>query len=164
MMQSQKNVFLQYQITHLQNEIRLRTYLVSLLESPELCRPPGGSPFDTGHEAVHCCLLLAEVHSVLLGHWEMTAAELLSLGNESPSDLVPHSVNIRDLLLALELLGCSDWLLGQEGEVPGCSITDTGFLLVGCFGSTAAAEETTSRTTIGAHAGAGAGALEGGST
>jgi hypothetical protein len=55
---------------------------------------------------------------------------LFSLGNESPSDLVPHNGNIRDLLFALELLGCSDWLLGQESEVPGCSITDTGSSLL----------------------------------
>jgi hypothetical protein len=43
------------------------------------------------------------------------------LGNDSPNDLVPHSGNIRGLLLALELLGFPDWLLGQVGEVPGCS-------------------------------------------
>jgi hypothetical protein len=41
------------------------------------------------------------------------------LGNGSPSSLVPHSGNTRDLLLALELLGCSGWLLVQEG---GCLI------------------------------------------
>jgi hypothetical protein len=138
-MQSQKNVLLQYQITHLQNEIRLRTYLVPLLGSPELYRPPGGSPFHTGHGAIHGCLLLAEVHSVLQGHWELTTAELLSSCNESPSDLVLHSGNISGLLLALELFGCSDWLLGQEGEVPGCSIADTSFLPVGSSGGTAAA-------------------------
>jgi hypothetical protein len=68
MMQSQKNVLLQYQITHLQNEIRLRTYLVPLLRSPGLCRPPGGSPFRTWHGVVNGCLLLAEMHSVLQGH------------------------------------------------------------------------------------------------
>jgi hypothetical protein len=68
MMQSQKNVWLQYQITHLQNEIRLRTCLVPLLGSPELCRSLGGSPFHTRHEDVHDCLLLAEMHCVLQGH------------------------------------------------------------------------------------------------
>jgi hypothetical protein len=66
MMQSQKNMLLQYQITHLQNEIR--TYLVALLGSPELCQPPGGSSFHTRHRVVHGCLLLVEMHSVLLGH------------------------------------------------------------------------------------------------
>ena len=47
----------------------------------------------------------------------------------------------------LGLLGCSDLLLGQEGEVPSCSVAHTGFLLVGCSNGTAAAEETASGTT-----------------
>jgi hypothetical protein len=81
----------------------------------------------------------------LQGHWELTAAEMLSLGNDSPSGLVPHSGNIHGLLLALELLGCSGWSLGQEGEVPGCS---SGI-------ATAAAEGTVSGTTAGADADAG---------
>jgi hypothetical protein len=85
---------------------------VPLLGSPELCRPLGGLPFHTRHGVVHSCLLLAEVHSVLLGHWELTTAELLSLGNVTPSGLVPHSGNILGLLLALGLSSCSDWLLG----------------------------------------------------
>jgi hypothetical protein len=62
----------------------------------------------------------------------LAAPELFSLGNESPSDLVPHGGNICGLILALELFGCYDWLLGQESKVPGCSVTDTGFLPVGC--------------------------------
>jgi hypothetical protein len=69
----------------------------------------------------------------------LSAAELLSLGNVMPSGLVPHSGNIHGLLVALELLGCSDWLLGQEGKVPGCSVADTGFLPIGCSGGTVAA-------------------------
>jgi hypothetical protein len=36
------------------------------------------------------------------------------LGNDSPNGLVPHSGNMHDFLLALTLLGCSSWLLGQE--------------------------------------------------
>jgi hypothetical protein len=64
------------------------------------------------------------------------------LGNDSPSGLVPHNGNIHDLLLALELLGCSDWLLGQEGEVPCCSSASMDFLLAGCSDGTAAAEGT----------------------
>jgi hypothetical protein len=122
---------------------------VPLLGSPELCRPSGGSPFHTGHKAVHGCLLRVEVHFVLQGHWELTDVELFSLGNESPNDLVPHSGNICNLLLVLELLGCSDWLLGQEGEVPGCSVADTGFLPASCSGgTTAAGEGTASETAI----------------
>jgi hypothetical protein len=107
-----KECWLQYQITHLCNEIRLRTYLVPLLGSLELCRPLGGSPFHTEHGVDHGCFLLAEVHYVLLGHWELTVVELLSLGNATPSGLVPHSGNILSVLLALGLSGCSDWLLG----------------------------------------------------
>jgi hypothetical protein len=95
-------------------------------------------------------LLLAEVHSVLQGHWELTAVELLSLGNDSPSGLVPHSGNIHGLLLALELLGYYDWLLGQEGEVSGCS-SDTAI----------GAEGTASYTATGAGADADASVLEG---
>jgi hypothetical protein len=74
------------------------------------------------------------------------------LGNDLLSDLVSHSGNIRDLFLALELLGCPDWLLGQEGEVPSC------------FGDTVAATEGTPSGTAagaGADADAGAGVLEG---
>jgi hypothetical protein len=108
---------------------------VPLLGSPRLCRLPGGSPFRTGHEAAHGCYLLLEVHSVLQGHWKLAAAELFCLGNDSPSGLVPHNGNICGLLLALELLRCSGWLLGQEGEVPGCS-----------SGTAAAAEGTVSGT------------------
>jgi hypothetical protein len=68
---------------------------------------------------------------------------------------------MHSLLLALELLGCSGWLLGQEGEVPGCSNTDTDFLPAGCSdGTAAAAVETTSGTTAaGSDADAGAGVL-----
>jgi hypothetical protein len=91
----------------------------------------------------------------------LAAAELLSLGNDSPNGLVPHSGIMRDLLLALELLGCSGWLLGQEGEVPGSSDAGMDFLLVGCSdGTAAAAEETASDTaTAGSSADAGAGDL-----
>jgi hypothetical protein len=59
------------------------------------------------------------------------------------------------LLLELELLDCSGWLLGQEGEVPGCSNDGTNFLPAGCSDGTAAAEETISDTAAGADAGAG---------
>jgi hypothetical protein len=68
---------------------------------------------------------------------ELAAAELLTLGNDSPNGLVPHSGNTHGLLLALELLGCSGWLLGQGCEVPGCSNADTDFLPDGCSEETA---------------------------
>jgi hypothetical protein len=86
----------------------------------------------------------------LLGCWKLVAAELLSLGNKTPSGLVPHSGNILGLLLALGLSGCSGWLLGQEGEVSGCSASNIGFLLVGCVNGTvvAVAEGIASRTVV----------------
>jgi hypothetical protein len=89
---------------------------------------------------------------------ELAAAELLSLGNDSPNGLVPYSGNMHDLLLALELLGCSGWLLGQEGEVPGCSDADTDFLPAGCSNGTAAVAEETVSGTVGAGSDTDAGA------
>jgi hypothetical protein len=64
---------------------------------------------------------------------------------------------MHDLLLVLELLEHSGWLLGQEGELPDCSDVGTDFLPVGCSNGTAAAtEETTSGTSDDADANAGA--------
>jgi hypothetical protein len=77
------------------------------------------------------------------------------LGNDPPSGLVPHSGNMHDLLLALELLGCFGWLLRQEGEVSGCSYAGIDFLPTGCSDGTVAAEETASSIAAGADAGAG---------
>jgi hypothetical protein len=49
---------------------------------------------------------------------------------------------MHDLLLALELLGHSSWVLGQEGELPDCSDAGTDFLQVECSdGTTATAAE-----------------------
>jgi hypothetical protein len=64
---------------------------------------------------------------------------------------------MRDLLLALGLLGCSGWLLGQEGELPGCSNAGTDFLPADCFDGTAAAatEETASGIGAGVNTDAG---------
>jgi hypothetical protein len=82
------------------------------------------------------------------------------LGNDSPNGLVPHCGNMHDLLLALALLGCYGWLLGQEGRVPGCSDADIDFLLADCSNGTAAAEETAFGTIAGgSDADAGAGDL-----
>jgi hypothetical protein len=103
---------------------------------------------------------LFAIHSAWQGHWELAVVELLSLGNDSPNGLVPHSGNMGGLLLALELLGCCGWLLGQEGEVPCCSNAGTDFLFAGCSDcTTTAAEETTSDTAAGSGADAGAGDL-----
>jgi hypothetical protein len=67
---------------------------------------------------------------------------------------------MHDLLLALELLGHSGWLLGQEDELPGCSDVGTDFLQAGCSdGAATTAEETASGTGAGADASADAGDL-----
>ena len=71
------------------------------------------------------------------------------MGNDSHNGLVPHNGNICGLLLALELLGCFGWLVGQEGEVSGCS----GGTVV------AAAEGIVSGAVAGVDADAGAGDL-----
>ena len=52
----------------------------------------------------------------------------------------------------LGLLGCSDSLLGQEGEVSGCSASDTGYLPAGCSDDTTAAVGTASETAAGTDA------------
>jgi hypothetical protein len=68
---------------------------------------------------------------------------------------------MHDFLLALTLLGCSGWLLGQEDGLPGCSDVGIDFLIAGCSdGTAAAAEETASGTAAaGSDADAGAGDL-----
>jgi hypothetical protein len=72
---------------------------------------------------------------------------MLSLGNDSPNGLVPHSGNTHDFLLALALLDCSGWLLRQEDGLPGCSNVGIDFLIAGYSdGTAAAAEETASGT------------------
>ena len=65
---------------------------------------------------------------------------------------------MHDFLLALALLGCSDWLLGQEDGLPSCSDAGTNFLLAGCSDGTAVAEGTVSDTAGGGDADADAGA------
>jgi hypothetical protein len=59
----------------------------------------------------------------------------------------------------LELLGCSGWLLGQEGEVPGCSNADTDFLPTGYFDGTAAEETASCTVAAGSNVDAGVGDL-----
>jgi hypothetical protein len=53
---------------------------------------------------------------------------------------------MHDFHLALTLLDCSGWLLGQEDGVPGCSDADIDFLPAGYSDGTAAAKETTFST------------------
>jgi hypothetical protein len=121
---------------------------------PRLLRSPDGLAYHGCSASEHDCLLLAEVHSALLGHWGLAAAELPSLDNASPNGPALHNGSILCLLLTLGLLDCSGWLLGQEDKVSDYSTFGTDFLLAGCSGGTAAdAEDTASRTAAEADAG-----------
>jgi hypothetical protein len=55
---------------------------------------------------------------------------------------------MHDFLLALALLGCSDWLLGQEDRLLGCSNVGIDFLTAGYSDGTAVVEETASDTAV----------------
>jgi hypothetical protein len=93
------------------------------------------------------CLLQAETHSALLGHWGLTTAGLPSSGIASPNGLALHSGNMLCFRLELGLLDCSAGSLGQEGEVPTDSASGTGLLLTDCSGdSHADAEDTAFET------------------
>jgi hypothetical protein len=102
----------------------------------------------------HDCLPLDEAHSALLGHWGLADAEPPSSDNGSPNGLALHNGSILCLLLALGLLDCSGWLLGQEDRVPADFASRTGFLLSNNSGGTAADAEGTASGTA-AEAGAG---------
>jgi hypothetical protein len=70
--------------------------------SPELLQPPSGSVFHDCSAAESGCLLQAETHSALLGHWDLTAAGLHSSDIASPSGLALRSGNM--LYFQLELV------------------------------------------------------------
>ena len=78
------------------------------------------------------CLLQAETHSALLGHWGLTAAGLPSSDIASPNGLALHSGNMPCFQLELVLPDCSAGLLGQEDEVPVDSASGTDLLLTDC--------------------------------
>ena len=126
------NELLQYQITLLQYGSRLGTYLLSCRGSPELLQPPSGSVSHGYSAAESGCLLQAETHSALLGHWGLTAAGLPSSDIASPNGLALHSGNMLCFQLELVLPNCSAGLLGQEDEAPGDSASGTGLLLTDC--------------------------------
>jgi hypothetical protein len=141
------NVLVQYQITLLQDGIRLETNLLSCLVTPGLLQPPNGSVSHGCNLSKRDCLLLAETHSALLGHWSMAAAELPSLDNASSNGLDLHNGSMPCLLLVLGLLDCSSWLSGQENDVPVDSASRIDFLLSDCSVDIAAdAEGTASET------------------
>jgi hypothetical protein len=124
-------------------------YLLSCLVFPRLLRPPDGSTSHGCSVFGHDCLHLVEVHSVLLGHWELAVVDPPSSNNVSPDGPTLHSGSIHCLLLALGLLDYSGWLLEQEDEVPDYSASRTDFLSVDCSDDTTAdAEGTASRTIV----------------
>jgi hypothetical protein len=149
------NVLLQYQITILQYGSRLETYLLSCRGFPELLQPPSGSVSHDYSTAESGCLLQAEAHSALLGHWGLTAAGLPSSDIASPNGLALHSGNMLCFRLELGLLDCSAGLLGQEDEVPADSASGTGLLLTDCYGDSDAGAEDTAFGTADAEVDAG---------
>jgi hypothetical protein len=78
------------------------------------------------------CLLQAETHSALLGHWGLIAAGLPSSDIASPSGLALHSGKMLCFQPKLVLSDCSTGLRGQEDEVPADSASETDLLLTDC--------------------------------
>ena len=108
---------------------------------------PSGSAFHDYSAAESDCLLQAEAHSALLGHWGLTAAGLPSSDIASPSGLALHSGNMLCFQPELVLPDCSTGLLGQEDEVPADSASETDLLLTDCSNdSDTGAEDTAFRT------------------
>jgi hypothetical protein len=101
------------------------------------------------------CLLLAEAHSALLGHWGLTAVGLPSSNIASPNGLALHSGNMLCFQPELVLLDCSAELLGQEDEVPANSASETDLLLTDCSVDSAAGAQGTAFGTAAAEVDAG---------
>jgi hypothetical protein len=90
------------------------------------------------------CLLQAETHSALLGHWGLTVAGLPSSDIASPNGLALHSGNMLYFQPELVLPDCFASWLGQEDEVPADSASETDLLLTDCSDdSDTGAEDTT---------------------
>jgi hypothetical protein len=149
------NALLQYQITLLQYGSRLETYLLSCRGSPELLQPPSGSVSHDYSAAESGCLLQAETHSALLGHWGLTTAGLPSLDIASPNGLALHSGNMLCFQPELVLPDCSAGLLGQEDKVPADSASGTDLLLTDCSSDSDADAEDTAFGTAAAEVDAG---------
>ena len=109
---------------------------------PELLQLPNGSAFHDYSAAESGCLLQAEAHSALLGHWGLTAAGLPSSDIASPSGLALHSGNMPCFQPELVLPDCSAGLLGQEDEVLTDSASETDLLTDCSDGSGTDAEDT----------------------
>jgi hypothetical protein len=122
---------------------------------PELLQLPNGSTFHGCSASRSGCLLQAETHSALLGHWGLTAAGLPSSNIASPNGLALHNGNMLCFHPELVLLDCSGWLLGREDEVPADSASRTDLLLTDCSGDSAAGAEGTAFGTATTEVGAG---------
>jgi hypothetical protein len=101
------------------------------------------------------CLLQAETHSALLGHWGLTTVGLPSLDIASPNGLSLHNGNMLCFHPELVLLDCSGWLLGREDEVPANSASGTDLLLTDCSDDSAAGAGGTAFETAAAEVGVG---------
>jgi hypothetical protein len=100
--------------------------------SPKLLRPPSGSVSHDYSAVESGCLLQAETHSALLGHWGLTATGLPSSDIASPNGLALHSGNMLCFQPELVLPDCSAGLLGQEDKVHADSVSETDLLLADC--------------------------------
>jgi hypothetical protein len=101
------------------------------------------------------CLLQAETHSSLLGHWGLTAVGMPSSDIASPNGLAPHSANMLCFHPELVLLDYSAGLLGQEDEVPADPASRTDLLLTDYSGDSDADAEDTAFGTAAAEVDAG---------
>jgi hypothetical protein len=101
------------------------------------------------------CLLQAEAHSALLGHWGLTAAGLPSSDIASPNGLALHNGNMLCFHPEPVLLDCFAGLLGQEDEVPADSASGTDLLLTDCSGDSDTGAEDTALGTAAAEVDAG---------
>jgi hypothetical protein len=79
---------------------------------PKLLEPPSGSVSHGYSVAESGCLLQAETHSALLGHWGLTATGLPSSDIASPNGLALHSGNMLCFHPELVRLDCSAGSLG----------------------------------------------------
>ena len=122
---------------------------------PKLLQPPNSLVSHGCSAAESGCLLLAETHSTLLGHWGLTAVGLPSSDIASPNGLALHNGNMLCFHPKLVLLDCSGWLLGREDEVPTDSASGTDLLLTDCSGDSIAGAEDTAFETAAAEVGAG---------
>jgi hypothetical protein len=130
-------------------------HLLSCQGFPELLQPPSDLVSHGYSVTESSCLLQAETHSALLGHWGLTATGLPSLDIVSPNGLALHNGNMLCFHPELGLLDCSGWLLGREDKVPADSASGTDLLLTDCSGDSAAGAEGTAFETAAAEVGAG---------